>query len=128
MSFRPGVRRRSGPYRSRRGLVFGVCRGIADYMNFSAGWLRLIVVALAVFTAFWPVLLVYLMLALLMKPEPMMPFETEGEEEFYNSLTSSRRMAIERLRRTYERLDRRLRRMEDIVTAPDYDWERRLGR
>ena len=28
---------------------------------------------------------------------------------------------------SFENLDRRIRRMEDIVTAPDYDWDRRLN-
>jgi phage shock protein C len=35
-------------------------------------------------------------------------------------------MALHRLKKTYDNLDRRIRRMEDIVTAKDYDWDYRL--
>jgi len=35
-------------------------------------------------------------------------------------------MALHRLKRTFDNLDRRIQRIESIVTARDYDWERRL--
>ncbi|MBI3301825.1 MAG: hypothetical protein HYZ72_07070 [Deltaproteobacteria bacterium] len=69
----------------------------------------------------------YFLAALLMKPEPVLPLETEGEQEFYNSYASSRRMALHRLKRTYDTLDRRIQRIESIVTSREYDWERRLN-
>ena len=69
----------------------------------------------------------YVIAALIMKPEPVLPLETEDEREFYHSYTSSRPMALNRLKKTSERLERRIRRMEDIVTAKDYEWESRLG-
>ncbi len=120
-------KRRSGPYRARNGLIFGVCKGLAEYFDFSLFWLRFIAVVVLICTGIWPVVGIYLLAALLMKPEPVLPFQTEGEEEFYNSLTSSRQMAVHRLKRTFDRLDRRIRRMEDMVTAREYDWERRLN-
>lgn len=120
-------RRRRGPYRARDGVIFGVCRGVAEYFNFSVFWTRVIALTILVFTGIWPIVGLYLLGALLMKPEPVLPFETEAEEEFYNSLTSSRQMALHRLKRTFDRLDRRIRRMEDMVTAREYDWERRLN-
>ncbi len=119
--------RRSGPYRARDGLIFGVCKGLAEYFDFSLFWLRFIAVVVLICTGIWPIVGIYLLAALLMKPEPVLPFQTEGEEEFYNSLTSSRQMAVHRLKRTFDRLDRRIRRMEDMVTAREYDWERRLN-
>ncbi len=36
-------------------------------------------------------------------------------------------MAIQRIKRVYDSLDRRIQRMEAIVTARDYDWDRRLN-
>jgi phage shock protein C len=62
-----------------------------------------------------------------MKPEPVLPLETEAEQEFYNSYATSRSMALHRLRRTFDQLDRRIRRIESIVTSREYDWERRLN-
>jgi phage shock protein C len=116
-----------GPYRARDGLIFGVCKGIARHLDFSVFWMRVIVAAVTVCTGIWPMLGLYLIAALIMKPEPVIPFQTEGDEEFYNSFTSSRQMAIHRLKRTYERLERRIRRMEAIVTDHEFDWDRRFN-
>ncbi len=118
---------RRGVYRSRSGMILGVCKGIAEYLDVSVFWTRAVVVGLLIFTAVWPIVLLYILAALLMKPEPVLPLETESDREFYNSYTSSRAMALHRLKRTFDGLDRRLRRMESIVTAREYDWERRLN-
>ena len=59
-----------GLYRSRNGILFGVCRGLADYFDFSVFWIRAIAVILFIFTGFWPVVGIYLLAALLMKSEP----------------------------------------------------------
>jgi len=120
-------RERHGLYRSRSGLIFGVCKGIADYLDVSVFWTRVIVVVATLFTGIWPIPVLYVVAALLMKPEPVLPLETESDREFYNSYISSRTMALHRLKRTFDSLDRRLRRMESIVTAREYDWERRLN-
>ena len=80
-------------------------------------WMRVIWVAATIITSILPVLVIYFVAAILMKPEPVLPFESEDDEEFYVSFTSSRRMALHRLKRTYDRLERRIQRMEGIVTA-----------
>ena len=118
---------RRGLYRSRSGIILGVCKGVAEYLDVSVFWTRAIAVGLLIFTVVWPIVLLYILAALLMKPEPVLPLETESDREFYNSYTSSRTMALHRLKRTFDSLDRRLRRMENIVTAREYDWERRLN-
>ena len=115
-----------GLYRSRKGVIFGVCRGMAEYFNFSVFWLRTIVVILFFMSGFWPVVGLYLIVALLLKPEPVIPIQSEEEQEFYDSYTSSRRHAAHRLKRKYDNLERRVRRMEDIVTTKEFDWENRL--
>jgi phage shock protein C len=62
-----------------------------------------------------------------MKPEPVIPIQTEGEHEFYDSYVHSRKGAAERLKRRYENLERRIRRMEHTVTAREFDWDRKLN-
>lgn len=118
---------RRGLYRSRSGIILGVCKGVAEYLDVSVFWTRAIAVGLLIFTVVWPIVLLYILAALLMRPEPVLPLQTESDREFYNSYTSSRTMALHRLKRTFDSLDRRLRRMENIVTAREYDWERRLS-
>jgi phage shock protein C len=115
-----------GLYRSRKGLLLGVCRGIAEYFDFSLFWTRVIAIMLLIFTGFWPVVIIYCIAALLMKPEPVVPFETDEEQEFYDSYVDSRKRAAERLRRRYENLDHRIQRLEHTVTAQEFDWDRRF--
>ncbi len=114
-------------YRSRSGLFLGVIKGIANYFDFSVFWARVLAVAsIFFFFGFWFPFL-YIGAAFLLKPEPVIPLETEDDREFYSSFTSERRLAISRLKRTFDSLDRRIRRMETIVTDREYDWDRRLN-
>ena len=117
---------RSGPYRARDGMIFGVCKGMAEHLGLPVFWVRFFAVVVLCFTGVWPVAGVYCVAWFLMKPKPVVPFESEADEEFYNSYTTSRRMALHRLKRTFDRLDRRIRRMESTVTAREYDWDQRL--
>ncbi len=121
------VREKNRLYRSRRGIFLGVCRGIAEHFGFSVFWFRVLVVIAVLVTGVWPLLGLYILLALIMKPEPAVPPRDEGEEEFYGSYASSRPMAVHRLKRKYDSLDRRIRRLEDVVTSKEYDWSRRLA-
>jgi len=114
-------------YRSRKGLFFGVCRGIAEYLNISVFWTRVIVLLSTIFTGFFPVAAAYIVLALLLKPEPVLPFRSEDDEEFYTTYTHSRKMALNRLKRGFDGLDRRIQRMESIVTDRGYDWDQRMN-
>ncbi len=61
---------RTGMYRSRDGILLGVCRGLAEYFDLSVFWLRAIVVGTFILTGFFPVVFVYILAALLMKREP----------------------------------------------------------
>ncbi|UCE33806.1 MAG: envelope stress response membrane protein PspC [Deltaproteobacteria bacterium] len=116
-----------GLYRSRNGIILGVCRGIADYFDFSVFWARVITLVLLFLTGFWPVMILYFVAALLMKPEPVIPIETDEEQEFYDSYVHSHRGATDRLKRRYENLERRIRRMEDHVTGREFEWENKLN-
>jgi len=118
---------RKGCYRSRHGMIFGVCRGVADYLDFSVFWLRAIVVLLLISSGFVPTLLIYVAAALLMKPEPVVPFTNSSDREFYDSYATSRIRALDRLHHSFESLDRRVRNMETVVTSREFQWKRRMG-
>lgn len=117
---------RKGIYRSRQGAIFGVCRGLAEHFDFSVFWVRLIALVALILTGLWPAMMLYILAALVMKPQPVMPISSPEEQHFYDRYTASRHDAAERLKRRYEELDDRIRRMEDVVTSREYDWERRL--
>lgn len=116
-----------GLYRSRNGIILGVCRGIAEYFDFSLFWVRAITVVLLFFSGFWPIMIIYFIAALLMKPAPVISIHTDEEQEFYNSYIHSRQGALDRIRRRYENLEHRIQRMEHAVTAREYNWDNRLN-
>lgn len=120
-------RKNRGPYRSRRGVFLGVCRGLAEYFDFNLFWVRFIAVVLLLFSGLWPVAALYFVASLLMKPEPVRPFSSSEEEEFYDSYVHSRQNAVGRLKRRYENIERRIRRMEDTVTGREFDWDRKMN-
>ncbi len=120
-------RRKRGPYRSRKGAILGVCRGIAEYFDFNVFWVRTIAVLVLLLSGLWPVVAIYIIASLLMKPEPVRPFETEEEKDFYDSYIHSREGAARRLKRRFVNLDRRVQRMEDTVTGPEFEWDRRMN-
>jgi phage shock protein C len=118
---------RNGIYRSRSGAILGVCKGLAEHFDFSIFWTRVIALILLVVAGFLPAIGLYLLAALLMKPEPVVPIRDAAEKEFYDSYANSRQGAVQRLKRRYENLQRRIQRMEHIVTSAEYDWHNRLN-
>ena len=118
--------KQAGIYRARNGVFLGVCKGIAEYFDLSVFWVRLALVIVFIFSGFWPVIGVYLVAAFFMKPKPVKPIESEEEREFYDSYVHSPKTAAQRLRKKFEELERRIRRMEDKVTGREYEWERRF--
>lgn len=119
-------RRLNGLYRSRDGVLFGVCRGLADYFDLSVFWIRFLAVVVLVMTGLWPMVGIYLVAALMMKPEPVRPIENDDEREFYHSYVHSREGAAQRIRRRARDLERRIRRLEDSVTSREFDWDQRI--
>lgn len=117
-----------GLYRSRNGIILGVCRGIAEYFDFSVFWVRAIAIGLLIFSGFWPIMVLYFIAALLMKPEPVIPIHTDEEQEFYESYVNSRKGAVDRLKRRYDNLERRIRRMEHTVTSREFEWDSKLNK
>jgi len=120
-------RSRNGIYRSRNGIILGVCRGLAEHFDFSVFWTRVIALIFLFVAGILPAIGLYLLAALLMKPEPVIPVENAAEKEFYDSYTYSRQGAVQRLKRRFDNLQRRIQRMEHIVTSAEYDWEDRLS-
>jgi phage shock protein C len=115
------------PYRARDGMIFGVCKGIARYADVSTFWIRFAAVIAIMLTAFWPMLLIYILTAIIMKPEPIIEPENAEDWEFYQTYTSNRRIALQRLKEKFDGLERRTRQIENVVTSPKYSWERRLN-
>jgi phage shock protein C len=115
-----------GLYRSRSGIILGVCRGLADYFDFSVFWVRAIVVILFIFTGFWPVGGLYILAALLMKSEPAEYGGRNTKHGCDDRYTRAKNDTADRLRRKWRHLEKRIRRMEDKVTSREFDWNQRF--
>lgn len=114
-------------YRSRYGVLCGVCRGLSDYSGLGVGWVRFFVLLLLVFTGVWPMVAIYFAVCLVVKPEPVIPLENESQRDFYDGYVNSRSRALRDLKRRFSNLDRRLCRIEDRVTSREFEWEERLN-
>ena len=111
-------------YRSNKDVVCsGVCGGIAEHFDFAPWGVRLIFMVLALVTSFIPMLIIYCILCMTMKKAPPHAFENYEEEEFWNMYQASRSDALRKIHRTFERLDKRMQRMESIVTSPEFELE-----
>ena len=113
-------------YRARDGRFMGVCKGLARYFDVRLKYVRLAFILAAVFTGFWPVLGIYVLLGLIIKPEPVIMPQDRDETTFYSEYVVSRSEAVSRLKEKFGRMEQRIRRMEDVVTSRDFDWERRF--
>ena len=119
------IRYDRGLYRSRSGIIMGVCRGVGDYLNFSVFWIRAILIILFLISGFWPVVVLYFVAAILMKSEPVIRPHQHYEEGFCADYPTNRRPSSDHINRRQQTLERRLHNLESIVTSKEYDWEQR---
>ena len=117
---------RRGLYRSQNGVILGVCRGVADYFDFSVFWIRAIAIVLFICTGFWPIVGIYVLAALLMKSDPSKHVGSGSQHKTGSRYHCTRNDAANTLKRKWKHLEKRIRRMEDKVTSGEYDWNRRF--
>ncbi|MDQ8202731.1 PspC domain-containing protein [Pelagicoccus sp. SDUM812003] len=118
-------------YRSKNRIVFGICQGLADHFDLSVVWIRLGLVAISLFTGFFPFPVLYAIAALIIKPEPEGLRREERsfcyEEDYFETSDSPRMLSLRRLKNRFDSIESRIRRMENYVTNKSYDWERRFN-
>ena len=112
----------------RDGWLAGVCRGVADYFDWKVQWVRVIVIAIMILTAFWPVAIVYGVLWYVMeegdlnnpnRPKwsdmPLAAARAAGTTASTETASTTMRDIKER----FTRLDDRLRKLEDAALNKD---------
>jgi len=115
--FGPGP---GGLYRDpSRGKIAGVCAGLADYFGVKVGGVRLALILLSVFGFFGPVLVGYVVLAVLLQTKPAHLYRDSDDEAFWRSVSRRPADTVSGLSRRFRALDDRLARMERRVTSPD---------
>ncbi|MCL5271226.1 MAG: PspC domain-containing protein [bacterium] len=98
----------------------GVCGGIAEYFDFSPTAVR-VLMALLILVTSGLMLLVYIVMGFMMKPEPVYTGPGEGGPAAYPP--GSRAEMLASLQARFDKLDKRLQRLESIVTRSDFGLE-----
>ncbi len=124
-------------YRSRNGEIFGVCKGIAKWAELPVGPVRLAVILLAVFSGFVPVLVIYVLAAILLPVEPLYKSKFEGgfsedfREDFKKEYRENRKRTVHDLKDEFDKLKRKVAGMEDDVLHTqdkEEDWDNRFNK
>jgi phage shock protein C len=110
----------------RRGKVFGVCAGIADYLGFDALPVRILAVLGLVFFTM-PTLIGYFLLAFLLKPKPDGLYGSPQDEEFWRSVAMKPDRTLGGLRHKFRDLERRIGAMEACVTTREFELNRAIN-
>ena len=103
------------------GWLAGVCRGIADYFDWKVQWVRVIVIAIALLTTAWPVILVYGVLWYVMDEgdlrQPIRPKWSDlplaAARASAAASTESGSSSMRDIKERFTRLDDRLRKLEE---------------
>lgn len=111
-------------YRNReRGILFGVCAGIADYFGVEDWHVRLgAIVALFLFTP--ATLLLYAGLAIFLPTRPPGLYRSAEEERFWRDVSQKPDDTLSTLRHRFRELEQRLAGMERYVTSEEYGLNR----
>ena len=121
--------RRSKLYRNRQdGVIAGVCAGFADYFGFDLVLTR-VLVAVGAFL-FPTIILVYIVLALVVKPRPpraRRDSESDGDDALGRRVRAEPHATLSNVRHRYRELDARMQRLEKYVTSERFRLDREFA-
>ncbi len=112
-------------YRSPRGKVFGVATGLAEWRDLPADPVRLIVFLSILFTGFFPGALIYLALALIIPMNPGVNGRTE-HHHYHHHHDADDNVSDSELKAQYEKLKRKVEKMESEILDKERDWDQRF--
>jgi phage shock protein C len=113
-----------------RGILAGVCAGIADYIGIEPIIVRIVAVLGLIF--FFPVTVIgYVILALALPPKPPALYDSREEEAFWRAVNTAPTDTFQSLKHKFRDLEDRLAHMEAQVASGDFELHRKfrdLGR
>lgn len=108
----------------RRGVLTGVCAGVADYFGFSLTGTRIATVIAALPLFPW-VIGGYVVLALVLPPRPEEPMYRDSDEEaFWRSVRKSPISTLSQVRHKFRELEVKTQRLERYVTSKHFRLDR----
>ncbi len=118
--------RRFRLWRNRdRGMLAGVCAGIADYLGVEPIVVR-IIAALGLIFFFPPTAIGYVILALSLPPKPPELYASRDEEAFWRGVSTAPGDTFQSLKRKFRELEERLAQMEGQVASGDFELHRKF--
>lgn len=117
----------------QRGIIAGVCAGVAEYFDWNLKLLRAVLVIVFLFTGAFPIVIVYCVLWYVMDPidadtASATGYGRGGGGNPYGggSPDTARRPTMTEVQARFERLDNRLREIEECVTDKEFELRREL--
>lgn len=107
---------------SERGMLFGVCAGVADYFGFRRAAVRWVTIIVSLFLPM--TILAYLALAVLLPRKPGALYRDQQDEVFWQSMRVEPSTTFARVRHRFRELDGRVQRVERYVTSPRFKLDR----
>jgi phage shock protein C len=108
-----------------RGIIAGVCAGICEYFDWNVKLLRAILVVAFIFSGFFPIVVVYLVLWYVMDPVKPEDYARSFTEPAADSVTR-RPATMTEIQERFQRLDARLRGIEECVSDKEFELRREL--
>ena len=116
----PGPNRHRLYKDKRRGMIAGVCAGIANYYGWRPDGLRVALVILSLFMFPLPVI-AYVIAAFVMRSGPSEPvYQSAEEERFWRTFSTRPKVTFSELKHRFRALDARLAALEHAVTSDEY--------
>ena len=113
-----------------RGVIAGVCAGIANYIGTEPIVVRLVAVLGLIFF-FPPTVIAYVILAVVLQPKPRAFYASAEEEAFWRGVNTAPTDTLGALKAKFRDLEDRLGQMEGQVTSGEFELHRKfrdLGR
>ncbi len=108
-----------------KGVLFGVCAGIAEYAGVQTWIVRLLaVLALLMFPP--PAVVIYLIVAAVLPRVPERLYRDDAEQRFWRDVRVDPSRKFSELRHRFREIEHRLRAMESYVTSKGYRVSREI--
>lgn len=107
---------------SSRGMIAGVCAGIADYFGFNLCAVRCLTILGCIF--FPIVIFGYIAMAILLPKKPGNLYRNKREEKFWRSVRRSPQSTFADVRYKMRNLETKLQRLERYVTSKRFNLDR----
>jgi len=117
---------KKGLYRSRHGVLLGICRGVSDYFNLPVFWIRFALIILFLISGFFPIVLLYVLAGLIMKKEPASSEENRCNDR-YSCYADRYNDNSRDFKKRLDRLKNKIREAESNMSYREYQWNRKFN-